>query len=211
MKSLGMSRFHGIVTVDRTQEVAGSSPASSTFSDSVSANIGVLPVAVVAAHDLGLISRSRADQLASATLGEVGRLKRYDGFLYQWCDTNTGNILGNPGQGDCTETTPSQGNCWFVSGVDNGWYATGLIEVRQALPALRGLADSLLAPMARLYLSTERMLIPQARGRTRLGAGCGRRAGGLEWIERCTSWDMSSSASRSLALCCWSVRRRLRA
>ena len=38
-------------------------------------------------------------------------------------------------------------NCWFVSAVDNGWYASGLIEVKQALPALRGLASSLLAPM----------------------------------------------------------------
>ena len=42
---------------------------------------------------------------------------------------------------------PAQDNCWFVSAVDNGWYASGLIEVRQALPALRGLADALLAPM----------------------------------------------------------------
>ena len=97
--------------------------------------------AVVAAHDLGLISESRADQLASSTLHEVAKLKRYDGFLYQWYDTNNGNVLSNPGQGDCTETTPTQDNCWFVSAVDNGWYATGLIEVKQALPALRGLAD----------------------------------------------------------------------
>ena len=65
--------------------------------------------AVVAAHDLGLITTSRADQLASATLHEVARLKRYDGFLYQWYDTNNGNVLSNPGQGDCTETTPDAG------------------------------------------------------------------------------------------------------
>ena len=53
----------------------------------------------------------------------------------------------NPEQGDCTETTPSQDNCWFVSAVDNGWYASGLIEVREALPELRALADRLLDPM----------------------------------------------------------------
>ena len=53
-----------------------------------------------------------------------------------------------PGQTcDCNETTPAQDNCWFISAVDNGWYATGLIEVRQALPDLRGLAESLLKPM----------------------------------------------------------------
>ena len=111
------------------------------------ANLGVYLWAVVAAHDLGLIDTKRADQLAGATMREVAGLKRYDGFMYQWYDTNNGNVLMNPGQGDCTETTPSQDNCWFVSAVDNGWYASGLIEVKQALPAERGLAESLLKPM----------------------------------------------------------------
>jgi hypothetical protein len=122
-------------------------PGSVRGSYTSAANIGVYLWAVVAAHDLGLISASRAGQLAGATLGEVARLKRYDGFLYQWYDTNDGNVLLNPGQGDCTETSPSRDNCWFVSAVDNGWYASGLIEVRQALPGLRALADRLLAPM----------------------------------------------------------------
>ena len=111
------------------------------------ANIGVYLWAVVAAHDLGLIDRARADSLISATLDEVATLKRYDGFLYQWYDTSNGNVLVNPGQGDCSETTPAQDNCWFVSAVDNGWYASGLIEVREALPELRGLAGRLLDPM----------------------------------------------------------------
>jgi hypothetical protein len=111
------------------------------------ANIGVYLWAVVAAHDLGLIDRARADSLITSTLDEVATLKRYDGFLYQWYDTNNGNVLLNPGQGDCAETTPSQDNCWFVSAVDNGWYASGLIEVREALPELRDLANSLLDPM----------------------------------------------------------------
>ena len=111
------------------------------------ADIGVYLWAVVAAHDLGLIDRARADSLISATLGEVATLKRYDGFLYQWYDTNNGNVLVNPGQGDCSEATPAQDNCWFVSAVDNGWYASGLIEVREALPELRGLAGRLLGSM----------------------------------------------------------------
>ncbi len=111
------------------------------------ANIGVYLWAVVAARDLGLIDTRRADQLARATLGEVSGLKRYDGMLYQWYDTGDGKVLVNPGQGDCSETTPAQDNCWFVSAVDNGWYASGLIEVRQALPGVARLADRLLAPM----------------------------------------------------------------
>jgi hypothetical protein len=111
------------------------------------ANIGVYLWAVVAARDLGLIDSDRARSLVAATLGEVSRLQRFDGFLYQWYDTADGAVLLNPGQPDCSETTPSQDNCWFISAVDNGWYASGLIEVRQALPQLRGLADRLLAPM----------------------------------------------------------------
>jgi hypothetical protein len=111
------------------------------------ANIGVYLWAVVAAHDLGLIDHARAGSLLGATLDEVFGLKRYDGFLYQWYDTNNGNVLLNPGQGDCTEVGGTSDNCSFVSAVDNGWYASGLIEVREAFPKLRGLADSLLDPM----------------------------------------------------------------
>ena len=85
----------------------------------------------------GLIDTRRADQLARATLGEVARLKRYDGMLYQWYDTNNGKVLRQPRPGRLhARRPPSQDNCWFVSAVDNGWYASGLIEVRQALPAV---------------------------------------------------------------------------
>ena len=111
------------------------------------ANIGVYLWAIVSARDLGLITTAQATARAAATLQEVSRLAGYDGFLYQWYDTDNGAVLANPGQGDCAETTPSQDNCWFVSAVDNGWYASGLIVVRHALPALAGLAGRLLAPM----------------------------------------------------------------
>jgi hypothetical protein len=112
-----------------------------------SANIGVYLWAVIAAKDLGLITPARATSLARATLNEVSTLKRFDGFLYQWYDTSNGDVLMNPGQGPCTETTPSQDNCWFLSAVDNGWYASGLVEVRQALPQLNRLASGLLRDM----------------------------------------------------------------
>ena len=111
------------------------------------ANIGVYLWAVVAAHDLRLIDTAEADRLARATLRETLRLQRYDGFLYQWYDTTNGAVLKNPGQGGCAATSGTQDNCSFISAVDNGWYASGLIEVRQALPGVRRLADRLLAPM----------------------------------------------------------------
>ncbi|HEY3632633.1 MAG TPA: hypothetical protein VGL21_17140, partial [Jatrophihabitantaceae bacterium] len=128
---------------------AGGSPTPTTYGRYTSAaNIGVYLWAVVAADDLGLVSRPTARDQIRATLTEVGRLARDHGFLYQWYDTTSGHVLRNPGDIDCTtETTPSFDNCYFISNVDNGWYASGLVVVRQALPELRGLVDRLLAPM----------------------------------------------------------------
>ncbi len=128
---------------------AGGSATPTTYGRYTSAaNIGVYLWAVVAARDLGLVSRPQADSLVRATLTEVEHLKRYDGFLYQWYDTTNGDVIRNPGDIDCSaETTPVFDNCYFVSNVDNGWYASGLIVVRQAMPELRGLADQLIAPM----------------------------------------------------------------
>jgi Putative glucoamylase/Protein of unknown function (DUF3131) len=112
------------------------------------ADIGVYLWAVVSARDLGLISEAQADARIGATLTEVSHLQRYDGFLYQWYDTTNGDVLTNPGQGDCPAgAAPAFNNCFFVSNVDNGWYASGLIVVREAMPELAGLADSLIAPM----------------------------------------------------------------
>jgi len=45
------------------------------------------------------------------------------------------------------ETTPTFDNCSFVSAVDNGWFASGVIVVRQAMPELASLVNSLLGQM----------------------------------------------------------------
>ena len=117
---------------------AGGSASPSAYGRYTSAaNIGVYLWAVVAAGDLGLISRPQALARLTATLTEVQSLKRFDGFLYQWYDTTNGNVIRNPGDIDCAaETSPVFDNCYFVSNVDNGWYASGLIVVRQAMPEL---------------------------------------------------------------------------
>jgi hypothetical protein len=126
----------------------GGAPAKGTYTSA--ANIGVYLWAVVAANDLGLISRSEALAQIEATLNEVSQLKRFDGFLYQWYDTTNGHVIkGPPNNVDCsTDTAPTFGDtCIQISQVDNGWYASGLIVVRQAMPELRHLVDSLMAPM----------------------------------------------------------------
>jgi hypothetical protein len=126
---------------------SGSNPTAYGRYTSAS-NIGVYLWAVVAAYDLGLVARPEARARIQATLGEVATLRRDHGFLFQWYDTTNGHVIRNPGDIDCaTETTPTFDNCYFVSNVDNGWYASGLIIARQALPELRGLVNDLMAPM----------------------------------------------------------------
>ena len=126
---------------------SGSNPTAYGRYTSAS-NIGVYLWAVVAAYDLGLVPRPEARARIQATLGEVATLRRDHGFLFQWYDTTNGHVIRNPADIDCTtETTPTFDNCYFVSNVDNGWYASGLIIARQALPELRGLVNDLMGPM----------------------------------------------------------------
>ncbi|MCL1869103.1 MAG: DUF3131 domain-containing protein [Promicromonosporaceae bacterium] len=110
-------------------------------------NVGVYLWAVVSAHDLGLITTGEAVSRLRHTLMSVQGLQRTDGFLYQWYDTSTGQVILNPGQGACPQVGGTTDNCSFLSAVDNGWYASGLVVVRQALPQLAGLASSLLGQM----------------------------------------------------------------
>jgi Putative glucoamylase len=148
-------KFYGLDIDPATQlpmdnlTFAGGSATPTTYGRYTSAaDIGVYLWAVVSARDLGLISTAQAVDLLQATLTEVSHLQRYDGFLYQWYDTTNGDVLSNPGAADCTPgAAPAFTNCFFVSNVDNGWYASGLIVVREAIPQLAGLADSLIAPM----------------------------------------------------------------
>ena len=134
--------------MDNVTFAGGSATPTSYGHYTSAADIGVYLWAVVSARDLGLISTAQAITKLQATLTEVQHLKRYDGFLYQWYDTTNGDVLSNPGDADCAaDAAPAFNNCSFVSNVDNGWYASGLIVVREAIPQLAGLADSLISPM----------------------------------------------------------------
>jgi hypothetical protein len=53
-------------------------------------NIGVYFWSVVAAHDLGFIDAQGALQRANATLSEVEKLTKWQGFLLSWYDTTNG-------------------------------------------------------------------------------------------------------------------------
>ncbi|CAN5630305.1 hypothetical protein BH10ACT10_BH10ACT10_16730 [soil metagenome] len=108
-----------------------------------SANIGQYMWALVSASDLGLITKGEATRMARQTLRTVSHLDQYHGFLYQWYNTDNGHVLVNPGQGECATTGGTFDNCSFVSNVDNGLYASGLVVARQALPGVRHLATEL--------------------------------------------------------------------
>jgi hypothetical protein len=133
--------------MDNLTYAGGSASPTSLGQYTSSANIGVYLWSVVSAEDLGLVSRPQARAMISATLTEVGHLARYKGFLFQWYDTTNGHVLLNPGQGDCASTGNTFDNCSFVSNVDNGWYASGLIVVRQAMPELARQVNGLLNEM----------------------------------------------------------------
>jgi uncharacterized membrane protein len=105
-------------------------------------DIGVYLWSVISAHDLGLISDGDELRLLSGTLHEVQRLQNWDGLLLSWYDTSTGLAITGPGGGPITGLDGQ-----FISTVDNGWYAAGLVEVRDSVPALAHLATSLLDAM----------------------------------------------------------------
>lgn len=107
-------------------------------------NIGVYFWSVVAAQDLGIIDSNSALQRVNATLTEVEKLTKWQGFLLSWYDTSNGHRISGPGGTD-QEGQPLKGA--FISTVDSGWYASGLILVRQVFPTLAARATALLSAM----------------------------------------------------------------
>jgi hypothetical protein len=133
--------------LDNLTYAAGSATPTTRGAYTSSANIGVYLWSLVSASDLGLISKAHATHMARQTLREVASLSSFKGFLYQWYDTSSGHVLLNPGQGDCPATGGTFDNCSFVSNVDNGWYASGLVVAKQAFPGVRRQAEGLLGKM----------------------------------------------------------------
>jgi hypothetical protein len=105
-------------------------------------DIGVYLWSVLSAGDLHLISRRAERRMIGGTLAEVRRLEKWHGFLLSWYDTGTGQAITAPG-GPPVTTLDGQ----FISTVDNGWYAAGLVEVRDALPGFARQATALLNAM----------------------------------------------------------------
>lgn len=84
-------------------------------------DIGMYLMSLAASRDLGILSASAAETRLHIFLHTLKELKKWHGFLYNWYDIATGSVATQPGSD-------------FVSTVDNGWFAAGLIVDRQAFP-----------------------------------------------------------------------------
>ncbi len=101
-------------------------------------NIGSYLWSTVAARDTGLIGRAEARKRLTTTVRTVGRLERHDasGMFYNWYDPTTLEKL---------RVWPENGSVVkpFLSSVDNGWLATGLLLAARAEPSLATQANAI--------------------------------------------------------------------
>jgi cyclic beta-1,2-glucan synthetase len=74
-------------------------------------NIGLLLNARQAACEFGFITAPEFAELSRASLATITRLEKYRGHLYNWYDTHTLEVLGNPA---------------FISSVDSGNFVASL-------------------------------------------------------------------------------------
>ncbi|HET9142834.1 glucoamylase family protein [Actinophytocola sp.] len=105
-------------------------------------NVGMYLWATVSARHLGLIRTGEAKDRIRRTLTTLRTLARHpaSGQFYNWYDPATGAVL---------RTWPVDGSTVhpFLSSVDNGWLASGLLTVAGDLPDLAGPAWSVLSGM----------------------------------------------------------------
>ncbi len=97
---------------------------------------------IVAATQMRIVTPPQGEQLAAKALNAIQDLQKWNGFLLSWYSTNSGKAINGPGQGPITSL-----NGQFISTVDNGWYASSLIVVRNAFPALYQQASKLFSAM----------------------------------------------------------------
>jgi len=105
-------------------------------------NIGMYMWATLSARDLGLIGAAEATDRLAKTLRSVDRLERHEpsGQFYNWYDPATlAKITIWPEDGGTVYP--------FMSSVDNGWLASALIMVANAVPELHDQAWTLATSM----------------------------------------------------------------
>lgn len=106
-------------------------------------NIGMYLWATLAARDLDLIPGREADQRIGRVLDSLQRLERHQpsGQFYNWYDPATLAKLTTWPESPHNPVHP------FLSSVDNGWLASALVMVSNAVPRMRGEAWALASSM----------------------------------------------------------------
>ena len=121
-------RLHGL-PIDNVRFGTGSVElADAQIGDYTSlTNIGLHLIAVVAAHELGLITAAQALERLRTTLATLERLETYQGFFYNYYDTTTLERTSN-----------------FISFVDSAWLTAGLMVARMSFPEVHGPCTALI-------------------------------------------------------------------
>lgn len=116
--------------------IAGNLDPSTRSGFTSPTNIGAYLWSTAAARDTGLISKGEARSRMARTIDSIAGLERHEdsGMFYNWYDPATGAKLRTfPESGDTIKP--------FLSSVDNGWLATGLLLAARAEPSLARKAD----------------------------------------------------------------------
>jgi len=138
-------REHGLPINHLLFPMGSLAPEHSQIGDYASTtDIGMWMVAVVAARDLALIAPDEALARVRRVLDSLDRLEKREGFFFNYYDTTT------------LERTSD-----FVSFVDSGWLATGLIVARQAFPELARRCTAMLArrDFGHFYDRADRLMV----------------------------------------------------
>ena len=106
-------------------------------------NVAMYLWAIVGARDLGLISEQEAARRSAQALQSLSRLERHaaSGQFYNWYRPRTGATLRLWPGAARSRVAP------FASSVDNGWLASALLLLAEALPAQREQASALARSM----------------------------------------------------------------
>ena len=106
-------------------------------------NIAMYLWAIVGARDLGLIPEQEATRRSTQVLHSLSRLERHaaSGQFYNWYDAVTLTKLTRWSERPHAPLYP------FASSVDNGWLASALLLLANAVPALREQAAELARSM----------------------------------------------------------------
>jgi Putative glucoamylase/Protein of unknown function (DUF3131) len=125
-----------------TDNIGGDLSAESRAKYTSPTNIGMYMWATLAARDLQLITPREARTRLATTIGSLERMERHEpsGQFYNWYDPATlAKLTVFPT--DNSTVYP------FLSSVDNGWLASALIMVSNAVPQLRDRAWTLATSM----------------------------------------------------------------